>query len=140
FIGEQRGWFRLFCNRHGSPPVRHSRLPSLYHVCSRLHSDRWPPAGEGANKTPSSAEGRGGSRKCGAASGLLEYGQIARILRVDAQDAVVTLGADETALLAVVRSQILVIVDAGGELEPLAQGGPIQVAGEIDPLATVGAP
>lgn len=57
-----------------------------------------------------------------------------------AQDAVVTLGADETALLAVVRSQILVIVDAGRELKPLAQGGPIQVAGEIDPLATVGAP
>ena len=57
---------------------------------------------------------------------------------VDAHEGVVALRADEAGFLAVVGAEVIVVDDARGEGDALADAGLIEIAIEVDPFAAVG--
>lgn len=59
---------------------------------------------------------------------------------MDAHNGVVTLHTHKAGFLAVVRAAMLVILHAVGKRKALSQRSKIQVASEIDPLATIARP
>ena len=69
-----------------------------------------------------------------------EYGIVRAKAIMHAHDRVATQRANEAGFLAVVRAKVLVIFDATCERHKSTQRDAIQIASEVDPLATTARP